>query len=59
MLTRIKFDRISAARMRDSVIKHIYAELFRVIIERCNTGNDLRTSEFVAILDIAGFGKST
>lgn len=53
---RIKFDELLAARTRDSAIKHIYTELFRTIIDTCNVGNSLKTTEYIAILDIAGFG---
>lgn len=56
-LFRIQFDRGLAERTRDSVIKHIYTELFRAIIDKCNTGNkDSTESQYIAILDIPGFG---
>lgn len=58
-LFRIKFDAMSAARTRDSVIKHVYTQLFRIIIDTCNIGSNLKSSEYIAILDIAGFGMWT
>ncbi|XP_055309914.1 myosin heavy chain 95F-like [Sitodiplosis mosellana] len=50
----IQFDQLSAMRTRDSLIKIIYSELFRSLVETIN-GTPVESQQCIAILDIAGF----
>lgn len=64
LLCSIKFDKIVAARARDSIMKLIYEQLFQYLIDKSNgtlinsssAGNALLSSAHINILDIPGFG---
>lgn len=50
-------NRCSSMRLRDSMVKTIYKQLFQFLADVMNeTVSDTSNPEYIAILDIAGFG---
>lgn len=57
IIPRMPLNRSDAMRMRDSMVKSFYKQLFQYLIDVINKGvSEPFNSKYIAILDIAGFG---